>query len=223
MKQLTKLKVKSVKKLDSNQTVHDICVPGAQHYILADGIISHNTAAVYNCSTICMLSKAKLKVGDEDDLYSIGQSGIVVTVKTEKNRFAIPGKIKMELDFNDGANPYKYLENWCTAENFNTIGIAKGKLEVDKETGEEYFKPGGNFWYVRHLGKSVPGKALHSARVFTPEVLQAMAPIAEATFKYASNTDIQDTKLDEYEENINNSDFGMTQDADNIDATNLFE
>ena len=188
-------------------------------------VFSGGTGGIYNCSTIGMLSKAKLKVGDEDELYSIGQSGIIITIKTDKNRFAIPGKIKIELDFNEGANPYKYLETWCTAENFQQIGIAKGKMDVDKETGEEYFKPGGNFWYVRHLGKSVPGKALHTARVFTQEVLEAMAPIAEATFKYASaaDADAMVDKLDEFEENVNNSDFGMTQSAEDLNGSTLFE
>jgi hypothetical protein len=183
--ELKKLKVIRVKESSSQKEVHDICVPTAHHYILEDGTISHNTGAIYNASAIIMLSKAKLKdehLADDD----LGASGLILTAKTQKNRMAKPKKVKFELSFMHGANPFKGLEEFCTPENFESVGIAKGKMEVDKETGEETFKATGHNWYIRHLGKSVPGKYLHTPKVFTAEVLAALDTIMHNYFRYKS-------------------------------------
>ena len=132
-----------------------------------------------------MLSKAKLKTGKEDDL-DIGQSGIVVTAKATKNRLAKPKKVKFEIDFSTGCNPYKGLAWFCNEENFEKVGIAKGKMEVDKDTGEMTFKPGGTRYYVRHLDKSFFEKQIYNKEVFTDEVLQALEPIIANYFDYSS-------------------------------------
>lgn len=211
----SRVKVAKIEEIGERET-YDICVENAQHYILDNGLISHNTGAIYNASIIMMLSKAKLKDGEIGE-FDLGQSGIVVSCKTEKNRLAKPKKVQFEISFNSGANPYKGLEFFCEPENFDKIGIAKGKMDVDKSTGEEFFKPGGNFWYVKHLGKSVPGKHLHTATVFTREVLERMAPIVEEYFKYNS---LEDMELADAEEILNDTD--MPLDPDNMDAENLF-
>ena len=226
--QLQGLKIKSVKKLDSKKEVHDICIENASHYILEDGIISHNTGAIYNASTILMLSKAKLKEEKDMDEQDLGQSGIIVTAKTVKNRMAKPKKIKFEISFNGGANPYKGLEFWCTPENFDTIGIAKGKPKlvdiVDMETGEiTGTKPGiepvGHNWYIRHLDKSVHFSKLHSPQVFTQDVLKAMAPILEEYFKYASMEEMSqmDAEFEKLEK-----EFDEHGSADDVDSSKLF-
>lgn len=185
-------------------------------------IFSGGTGAIYNASIILMLSKAKLKTGEEDEL-DLGQSGIVVTAKTQKNRMAKPKKVKFEISFVSGANPFKGLETWCTEENFKQVGVAKGKMVVDKSTGEEKFQSGGNNWYVRHLGKSVPGKHLHTAVVFTEEVLAALDPITQEYFRYNSVEDQDETerKLTELQGQME-EDPGYGQDVDDLDAAALF-
>lgn len=225
--ELAKLKVKSVKQLSSSEEVHDICIENASHYILEDGIVSHNTGAVYNASIILMISKAKLKTGEEDEL-DLGQSGIIVTAKTMKNRLAKPKKVKFEISFNSGANPYMGLDYWCTPENFEKIGIAQGKPEmidiVDEETGEitgtkPGLKPGGIRWYVRHLDKSLFTKQLFNSKVFTPEVLEAMAPILEEYFKYASaaeQAELEDSLADSEKQ------YDEHPDVESVDANDLF-
>jgi len=191
-------------------------------------IFSGGTGAIYNASIIVMLSKAKLKDGNEDE-QDLGQSGIIVSAKTTKNRLAKPKKIKFELSFNKGSNPYSGLEFWCTPENFDVIGIAKGKPviedDVDTSTGEIIGKktsinPGGNFWYIRHLDKSVPTARLNTKEVFTPEVLNAMAPILEDYFKYRDMDELQtvEEELDKI-----SSEFAEHGNADDVDAEKLFE
>src|SRR5690554_1349977 len=100
-------KVKSVKKIGVG-TVHDIMVENSHHYMTEDGTIHHNTGLIYSASTIIMLSKAKYKTGQEDADLGVGQSGVVVTAKADKNRLAKPAKIKFTIDFTKGCNPYDY-------------------------------------------------------------------------------------------------------------------
>lgn len=227
------LEVAGLRKLDAAEQieVHDICVDDQHHYLVKadlqiDGkeivLVSHNTGAIYNASTILMLSKAKLKSDDMDDL-DLGQSGIVVTAKTQKNRMAKPKKVKFEISFVSGANPYKGLEYWCTEENFKQIGIAKGKMVIDKATGEEYFQAGGNNWYVRHIGKSVPGKHLHTSQVFTKEVLEGMFPVLKAYFAYSSAQEQADANK-QHEELLASMDEASVhgKDVDDISADDLF-
>lgn len=139
----------------------------------------------YSASSIMFLTKAKLKTGEEDE-YDLGSSGIVVTAKGFKNRLAKPKKVKFHIDFEKGSNPYTGLEGFCNPATFPTVGIGKGKMEVDKSSGEMSFKPGGNKWYIRHLDKSVFEKHLHRPEHFTPEVMAALEPFVATYFKYKS-------------------------------------
>jgi len=119
---------------------------------------------VYSASVLGFLSKSKLKTGEEDDM-DLGQSGISVLFKTQKNRLAKPKKIRFDISFAHGMNPYTGLDAFCRPEYFNQVGIAKGKMEVDKSTGEMKFTPGGIRWYVDHLNKSVTTKQLFTQLV----------------------------------------------------------
>jgi RecA/RadA recombinase len=144
----------------------------------------------YSSNIIVFLTKAKLK--DDTDDMDIGQSGIIVTAKCVKNRLAKPKQVKFEISFEKGMNPYKGLENFLKPEFFNQIGIAQGKMEVDKSTGEMIFRPGGNRWYVNHLNKSITKNQLHTPEVFTLDVLKKMEPIINNYFKYKSVNEIEE-------------------------------
>ena len=179
-------------------------------------ILKGGKALVYSSSVIGMMSKAKLKTQEEDEM-DLGASGIVVTFKTAKNRLAKPKKIKFEISFIHGMNPYTGLDAFCRPEFYQEIGIAQGKEEVDKTTGEITFKPGGHRWFVRHLDKSVTTKQLFSPSVFTDEVLQRMAPIVNGYFKYKSFDEMQ-----EFEEQFAQLEESMDEFRDISDADELF-
>ncbi len=179
------------------------------------------TGLVYSASVLGFLSKSKLKTGEEDDM-DLGQSGISVLFKTQKNRLAKPKKIRFDISFLNGMNPYTGLDAFCRPEYFDTIGVAKGKMEVDKKTGEMKFIPGSGKWYVRHLDKSFFTKSLFNSTVFTPEVLRAMEPIVNDYFRFKSIDE-----MEEVEKNFNaaiaddtDDDF---KDSDNLDAGDFFE
>ena len=148
---------------------------------------------VYSASVLGFLSKSKLKTGEEDDM-DLGQSGISVLFKTQKNRLAKPKKIRFDISFLNGLNPYTGLDAFCRPEYMDQIGIAKGKMEVDKKTGEMTFIPGGLRWYINHLNKSITTKQLFSSEVFTTEVLEKMAPIVNDYFRFKSLDEIEDVE-----------------------------
>lgn len=145
---------------------------------------------LYSASVIGFMSKSKLKTGEEDDM-DLGQSGISVLFKTAKNRMAKPKKIRFDISFAHGMNPYTGLDAFCRPEFFDQIGIAQGKSEVDKSTGEIKFVPGGNRWYVRHLDKSFTTKQLFNSDIFTQEVLEKMAPIVNDYFRFKSLDEVE--------------------------------
>jgi hypothetical protein len=182
-------------------------------------ILKGGKALVYSSSVIGMMSKAKLKDGNEDEM-DLGQSGIVVTFKTAKNRLAKPKQIKFEISFISGMNRFTGLDAFCRPEFFEQIGIAKGKMDVDKKTGEMTFIPGGNRWYVNHLNKSVTTKQLFTQEVFTQEVLEKMAPIINDYFRFKSLDEIEETEsqfnqmMGDEEDDTNG--FTDVSDADDI-------
>lgn len=156
-------------------------------------IIKGGNGLVYSSSVLGFMSKSKLKSEDFDDM-DLGANGITVLFKCQKNRLAKPKKIRFDISLTNGLNPYSGLDAFCRPENYDKIGIAKGKEEVDKETGELIFKPGGNRWYVKHLGKTVSSKQLLSPMVFTPQVLESMAPFVNDYFKFKSIEELNESE-----------------------------
>lgn len=156
-------------------------------------VMKGGNGLLYSASVIGMMSKSQLKTGQEDDM-DLGSSGISVLFKTQKSRLAKPKKIRFDISFAHGMNPYTGLDAFCRPEYFDIIGIAKGKEEVDKSTGEIKFVPGGNYWIVKHLDKKLTTKQLFTQEVFTQEVLEKMAPIVNDYFRFKSLDEIEDTE-----------------------------
>ena len=176
---------------------------------------------LYSASVIGMMSKSKLKSGLEDDM-DLGASGINVLFKCIKNRLAKPKKIRFDISFVNGMNPYTGLDAFCRPEYFDKIGIAKGKMEVDKSTGEMKFIPGGIRWYVDHLNKSVTTKQLFTQEVFTQEVLEKMAPIVNDYFRFKSLDEIDEVEkefnsiIGDEDDTTDDNGFTDSADADDI-------
>jgi len=173
---------------------------------------------VYSASVLGFLSKSKLKDGSEDDM-DLGSSGISVLFKTQKNRLAKPKKIRFDISFASGLNRFSGLDSFCRPEYYDQIGIAQGKWEVDKKTGEGKFVPGGNRWYIRHLDKSVTTKQLFTKEVFTDDVLKAMEPIVNGYFRYKSLDEIEEIEKQFNEIMDGDDDFS----PDVMDADDLFD
>lgn len=121
---------------------------------------------IFSMSNVIMLSKAQLKEGDT-------KTGIVVTSTPKKARFTRPYSVKFHISFMNGMNPYVGLQDFVSWE---TCGIQRGKLEVDKKTGEMEFisNESSPRWAVRHLGKTVASTQIFTPEVFTEEVLKML-------------------------------------------------
>jgi RecA/RadA recombinase len=128
--------------------------------------VSGGDGPIFSMSNVIMLSKAQLKENDT-------KTGIIVTSTPKKARFTKPYQVKFHISFMNGMNPYVGLQDFVNWEN---CGIQRGKLEVDKKTGEMIFTPveSSPRWAVRHLGKTVPSSQLFSSEVFTMNVLKEL-------------------------------------------------
>ena len=181
--------------------------------------IAGGGGAIYNASVILQLSKAGLKEGgDEAAAAGVQKTGIIVTSKPAKNRFARPIPVKFHISFYKGMNPYVGLEQYINWEN---CGIERGKLytqkEYDKwakdpevaerlgktrfeyvnpETGEAvnlYFEPKATARTiaVRHLGAPVPPSELFTQKVITEDVLREIdEKIIKKTFMLPNISDL---------------------------------
>ena len=197
---LKKLKIKKLTELKSTK-VHDLTVADVQHYITSNGAINHNTGPEYAASIILFLTKAKLKDGKE-------QTGIIVTAKPNKNRFAKPTPIKFHISFNKGMNPYIGLEEYIT---WDRCGVQRGRFltqsqynklkESDQSECREhtymkgekevtvYFQPADTARKiaVKHLNDLVDLNELFTPKVMTDEVLKMLEPYVNDRFSYATN------------------------------------
>ena len=156
------------------------------------------TGPEYAASIILFLGKAKLKEGIE-------QTGIIVTAKPNKNRFAKPTPIKFHISFNKGMNPYVGLEEYI---GWDTCGIERGrfitegafgkltdpgkaecrihKFKKDSKDIVVYFQPSptARKICVKHLNDAVDLNQLYTPRVLTDDVLKLIEPQVVAKFNY---------------------------------------
>lgn len=160
--------------------------------------ISGGGGALYNASIILQLSKAGLKEGEIGSNGYAMKTGIIVTSKPAKNRFARPLPVKFHISFYKGMNKYVGLEEFI---NWDSCGIQRGKLVSEKdfnklkegteiydklketrwvhtdEDGTEkvwYFenKPTARTMVVKHLCAEIKPTELFTARVITEDLLR---------------------------------------------------
>lgn len=133
------------------------------------------TGPEYAASIVLFLTKAQLKEGAE-------KTGIIVTAKPNKNRFAKPHPIKFHLHYTKGMNPYVGLENYVSWE---TCGITKGVIEK----GKKIPKATARNWICEHLDETVPNSEFFTEKVFTPEVLKKIDAHIQPLFNYNTEND----------------------------------
>lgn len=159
------------------------------------------TGPEYAASIILFLGKAKLKDGAE-------QTGIIVTAKPNKNRFAQPLPIKFHISFNKGMNAYIGLEEYISWDNcgiergrfitegqyekLTDAGQAECRQHIYDRDGKEvtvYFQPSATArkMAVAHLNDLVDLNELFTSKVMTQQVLQRLEPIINRKFSYGTD------------------------------------
>ena len=186
--------------------------------------ISGGGGAIYNASVILQLSKAGLK---ED---GTNKTGIIVTSKPAKNRFARPLPIKFHISFYKGMNPYVGLEQFLSWKN---CGVQRGKLLTKKEF-QKYYKEDNpkhqevleteisrtnedgtvdKFYLeaketartiaVAHLFDVIKPQELFSSKVFTRDMLKSLDEnFIQSMFKLPNVSTLGDIENDEISEMI---------------------
>jgi hypothetical protein len=117
---MKEVKIKSIKCSERKEKIYDITVEDFGHYILDNGIVSHNTTdlfakkvqgggkgVAYNSSTVISMSKAK-------DQEGTGKAkvihGSLATCTAVKNRFGREnGQVKIAINYDKGLVPHSGL------------------------------------------------------------------------------------------------------------------
>lgn len=131
------MKIKSLRTVTEPTTVYDFTVDDVHHYILENGVVSHNSyvptqvqgggkGLVYAASTIILLSKSKDKDGTE-------VVGNIIKCKIEKSRFTKEqSSVQTKLSFKNGLDRYSgLLELAVEAGLWKDL---KGRIELEDGT-----------------------------------------------------------------------------------------
>jgi hypothetical protein len=119
------MKIMTIKKVKT-EPVFDFTVKTAHHYILENGVITHNSGLEYAASTIVFLSKKKEKVDNE-------VVGNIVKCKLQKSRLTIADKVvETLLRYETGVDKYYGLLD--LALKFGIIKKISTRLELPNGT-----------------------------------------------------------------------------------------
>lgn len=121
------MKIKNIKKIEK-QPVYDISVEEAEHYILENGVVSHNTGTIYSSNNIFIIGKRQDKVAGE-------LQGNEFVINIDKSRFVREKeKISITVSFKNG------IMKWS------------GLFDVALEGG--YIQCPAKGWYIAHDPKT---------------------------------------------------------------------
>jgi hypothetical protein len=106
---MRKLKIINKHVSDEVKDVFDIEVDTDHHYLLENGVVSHNSGPVYASSIVLAMRKLKLK---EDDMGNkvTEVRGIRAQCKVMKTRYNQPfTSVEIKIPYDKGMNPYSGL------------------------------------------------------------------------------------------------------------------
>ena len=180
----------------------------------------------FSASIIVMLDKGRLKAGDDksvkaDEADAQTQTGIIVKIKTHKNRLAQPIPAQTHISFAKGMNPYVYLETFI---GWNECGVVRGTIYTDDEFKKKFKKGVGTnsagkelptyefenkkakyycvasdtskTWAVRDTRANVPLARLWTDEVFTHNTLKEMDKnVIMPRYKYKSIEEVMQDEL----------------------------
>lgn len=129
--------IKIIKKENiGTQDVYDIEIENNHHYILENGVISHNSGFVYASSIVLAMRKLKLKE-DEDGNKTTTVQGIRAQVKCMKTRFNKPfEQVELKIPYETGMDAHSGLLDMFEAKG---LLVKEGnKLRYTDLNGKEY-------------------------------------------------------------------------------------
>jgi len=110
--------------------VYDISVEDLEHYILENGIVTHNTGLYYSSNQIFIIGRSQEKAGTEVVGYNF-------TINIEKSRFVKEkSKLQFQVMFDGGIDKYSGLLELALESGFVQKPSNGWYIRVDKNTGE---------------------------------------------------------------------------------------
>lgn len=123
------MKIKSIKPIGKRE-VYDIQVENTSSYVLANGVISHNSGASYSANQIIFVSKSQEKDGKELLGYNFN-------LIAEKSRFVREkSRIPLQVKFEGGITKWSGLFELAKELEWITMPSSGWYTVTDKHTGE---------------------------------------------------------------------------------------
>lgn len=123
------LAIKSIKKIGKTP-VFDITVDNAEHYVLDNGVVTHNTGLYYSAQQIFMIGRSQEKGSD-------GIEGYNFTINIEKSRYVKEkSKLEFNVNFDSGINKWSGLMDLALESGHIKKPSNGWYSRVDTETGE---------------------------------------------------------------------------------------
>jgi len=193
---LKKVKIKSKKSIGV-ETVYDICVPGAHHYLLDSGVVSHNSGFIYASSIVVAMRKLKLKE-DEDGNKVTQVNGIRAACKIMKTRYSKPFEsVQIKIPYEHGMDPYSGLLDMFEAKGI--VAKTGNKLEYVSPVTGEVIKEFRKQWTSERLQVIIDEWNQHpvvneaAADIIEPDIIE---PSEETADEYIRDADrISDEKV----------------------------
>ena len=131
------------KKLLGNHEVYEITVKDEQHYILENGLVSHNTGIMYSSNIVFIIGRSQEKTGTEIDGYTF-------TINIDKSRdVKEKSKVSFKVMHNQGIRKYSGLLP-IALESGHVIKVSNGwyskKDNQEKRYRESQLESSPEFW-----------------------------------------------------------------------------
>ena len=139
------MKIKSIKKIGKRE-VYDLTVPGPEHYILENGVVSHNTGIYYSANWIFIMGREQEKEGSG---AKAELTGFNFKIKIDKSRFVREGsKVPIYVDFEEGINKWSGMLELAVDMGY-IIVPKQGQYGRVCKGGEDDLKPNGKPWKAK--------------------------------------------------------------------------
>ena len=123
------MKIKTIKKV-GRKPVYDISVDNAEQYVLANGVITHNTGLMYSCDQAIIITRSQEKKGTE--LVGWNFNMTIAKSRSVREKTRIP----LTVTFDNGVLKWSGLLDMALASG-NVVKPSNGWYQrVNKETGE---------------------------------------------------------------------------------------
>jgi hypothetical protein len=155
------VKVLKIEKQSQPSRVFDITVQDDHHYVLENGLVSHNSGSRYAASTVLFLSKRKEKVDNE-------VVGNVIHCKLDKGRFTRENAmVDVLLRYDVGLNKY-----------YGLLPIAE-KYGIFRKESTRYVLPDGSKAFEKTINEN-------PEKYYTAEVMEKLEEAVGREFRYGN-------------------------------------